>query len=82
MVDQLRTTDAQLTHKIVTLKVRSNLANNYATDVSHVQVDNNLLEIFARPQDQSVLATKNTTHRLTDVTIAQQVNFQVTPTMV
>ena len=77
-----KTKTAKLSHKTVTETVKSNSANNNASDARLVMLDRNLLVTFAKHQDQPVLATSNTTHRLIDVTTAQMDNSQVTSTLV
>jgi len=81
MVKVLSPTFAELTHKTVTLMVKSNLDNNNATDASLVKLEEHLLVTIAKCQNQFVLATNNITRRQTNVITAQLVNSQVTPTL-
>lgn len=70
-----------ITHNVL-LEVNSNWANNNAINANHAHQVNNLLMVHANSQDQHANATKNTTLLPTDVTLAQQVNSQITEQVV
>jgi len=61
--------------KAVTEMVKFNSANYNALDVKAALMDKDLLVMCAKHQDQHVIATNHTTLELTDVTIAQLVNY-------
>jgi hypothetical protein len=76
MVDLNRTSHADHTHKIAMPLDKFNWINSIATDAKPVPVDNNLLEMSAKPKDQHVAATNSTIHQQTDVKTAQLANCQ------
>jgi hypothetical protein len=51
--------DAELSLKLATPEAKYNLDNNNAMHVQHVPEDKDSLEMFAKHQDQSVIASKN-----------------------
>jgi len=76
--EMLTPTDVHNSTKHVMQTVEFNWPNNNAISARTAQQDNNLLVTFAESQDQLAVATSNTTHKLTDVTLAQQVNSPTT----
>lgn len=76
MVDKIL--DANHTHQAVLKEDNFNWANNNAINANHAQLDNHLLMVHAKHQDQDVLVTKNTTLLLTHVLLAQLVDSHKT----
>jgi hypothetical protein len=57
-----KTLDAEFLHKLATREAKSNLINPNAMLVQLVLEDKDLLEMFAKHQDQFVIASKNMTN--------------------
>jgi len=75
---------AECSHKTVILMVKSNSANNNATDVNHAHKDKHSTETLEHATNQlldhNALVTNNTTSKPTNALTAQLVNSQETTT--